>query len=147
MVSTKPYLLRAIYEWAEDNGLTPQVLVNAEVPDVVVPQEHVVDGQIILNIGSSAVQLHSMDNEFLRFSARFSGIEQSIVLPIESINAIFARENSQGIFFEEHDDESPTPEPTKSTAKDTLGSKVGPGKSPAKQANKSTKPSHLKIIK
>ena len=78
MPSTKPYLLRAIFEWAEENGFTPQVLVNAEASDVEVPLGHVVDGQIVLNIGSSAVQLHVMDNECLSFSARFSGIEQDI---------------------------------------------------------------------
>jgi stringent starvation protein B len=109
VTSTKPYLLRAIFEWAEDNGLTPQVLVNAEAPGVEVPQKHVVDGQIVLNISSTAVQLHVMDNDCLSFSARFSGVEQDIFLPIHSILAIFARENSQGIFFEESEDESQEP--------------------------------------
>jgi len=66
-----------------------------------VPSAHVVDGQIVLNVSSSAVQLHVMDNECLSFSARFSGVEQDIYLPMDSILAIFARENSQGIFFEE----------------------------------------------
>ena len=104
MTSTKPYLLRAIFEWAEDSGLTPQVLVNAELQGVEVPRQHVVEGQIVLNISSTAVKLHVMDNECLSFSARFSGVERDIFLPMESILAIFARENSQGIFFEEMDD-------------------------------------------
>ena len=99
MTSTKPYLLRAIFDWAEDNGFTPQVLVNANAEGVEVPEAHVVDGQIVLNISSSAIQLHVMDNECLSFSARFSGVEQDIFLPIDSILAIFARENSQGIFL------------------------------------------------
>lgn len=85
--------------------MTPQVLVNAEADGVEVPQKHVVDGQIVLNISSAAVQLHVMDNECLSFSARFSGVEQDIFLPIDSILAIFARENSQGIFFEDADEE------------------------------------------
>lgn len=144
MPSTKPYLMRAIFEWAEDNGFTPQVLVNAEASDVEVPLAHVVDGQIVLNIGSSAVQLHVMDNECLSFSARFSGIEQDIFLPMDSIMAIFARENSQGIFFEEIDNDDTDPEPTSPTP---VSTPPGP---PTKLPTK-TKPkrdaSHLKIIK
>lgn len=141
MTSTKPYLMRAIFEWAEDNDFTPQVLVNAEADGVEVPQAHVVDGQIVLNISSSAVQLHVMDNECISFSARFSGIEQDIFLPVDSILAIFARENSQGIFFEDMDDDSVDPEPS------------GPTRIPTKPTplNTKTKPkrdkSHLKIIK
>jgi len=110
MSSTKPYLLRAIFEWAEDNGFTPQVLVDANQSGVEVPRSHVVDGQIVLNIGSNAVQIHVMDNECLSFSARFSGVEQDIYLPIDSVMAIFARENSQGIFFEEIDDDGSDPD-------------------------------------
>ncbi len=137
MTSTKPYLLRAIFEWAEDNGFTPQVLVNADVAGVDVPEAHVVDGQIVLNIGSNAVQLHVMDNECLSFSARFSGVEQDIFLPIESILAIFARENSQGIFFEEVDDDGLEPDPTPGDNKSSEPTKLKPKRSS----------SHLKIIK
>lgn len=141
MTSTKPYLMRAIFEWAEDNGFTPQVLVNAEAEGVEVPSAHIVDGQIVLNISSSAVQLHVMDNECLSFSARFSGVEQDIFLPIDSILAIFARENSQGIFFEGADDDDLDPEPD------------GPPRelSEPTRLKTKTKPkrdtSHLKIIK
>ncbi len=135
ITSTKPYLIRAIFEWAEDNGFTPQVLVNAEVFGVEVPLNHVVDGQIVLNISSSAVKLHVMDNECLSFSARFSGVEQDIFLPIDSILAIFARENSQGIFFEEGDDDGADPSKS-STSQDS------------KQKSSTKKDtSHLKIIK
>ena len=73
--------------------------MNAEAPGVEVPLKHVVDGQIVLNISSAAVQLHVMDNECLSFSARFSGVEQDIFLPINSILAIFARENSPRNLF------------------------------------------------
>lgn len=138
IASTKPYLLRAIFEWTEDNGFTPQVLVNAEAAGAQVPRNHVVDGQIVLNISSSAVQLHVMDNECISFSARFSGVEQDIYLPIASILAIFARENSQGIFFENTDDDGTDP-----NAK--LAS-VQTSKKPTKaQPKRNT--SHLKIIK
>ena len=141
MNSTKPYLLRAIFEWAEDNGLTPQVLVNAETPGVEVPLKHVVDGQIVLNISSAAVQLHVMDNDCLSFSARFSGVEQDIFLPMNAILAIFARENSQGIFFEETE-EDPS-EPTLSTVKNV---DAGDSDDDDKPPRPSGGP-HLKIIK
>lgn len=140
MTSTKPYLLRAIFEWAEDNGFTPQVLVDAEADSVEVPVAHVVDGQIVLNISSSAVQLHVMDNECLSFSARFSGVEQDIFLPIDSILAIFARENSQGIFFEDVDGTDPEPSPDLPNVKDKSGAK------PTKLKTKNSS-SHLKVIK
>ena len=141
MTSTKPYLMRAIFEWAEDNGFTPQVLVNAEAKGVEVPAAHIVDGQIVLNISSSAVQLHVMDNECLSFSARFSGVEQDIFLPIDAILAIFARENSQGIFFEDMEESDLDPEPN------------GPAAVPSEPTRLKTKTkpkrdtSHLKIIK
>lgn len=140
MTSTKPYLLRAIFEWAEDNGFTPQVLVNASAEAVEVPQAHVVDGQIVLNISTSAIQLHVMDNECLSFSARFSGVEQDIFLPIDSILAIFARENSQGIFFEDGDDEL-DPDPTPPTQKVVEPTKLNTKQKPKRDT------SHLKIIK
>lgn len=140
--STKPYLLRAIFEWAEENGFTPQILVDANLPDVLVPMEHVVDGQIVLNIGSSAVQLHEMDNECVSFSARFSGKEQNIYLPIAAILAIFARENSQGIFFEEVSGDNTDPEPTKPVA-----DKPKPPTTLQTKSKPKRDTSHLKIIK
>ena len=140
MTSTKPYLLRAIFEWAEDNDLTPQLLVDAEIVGVEVPKNHVVDGQIVLNICSTAVHLHTMDNQCVSFSARFSGVEQDIYLPIESIMAIFARENSHGIFFEDMDDDGTDPDEVVLTDVSSGKVKKKPGK-----AKRDT--SHLKIIK
>ncbi|MFT6712521.1 MAG: stringent starvation protein B, partial [Arenicella sp.] len=140
--STKPYLLRAIFEWTEDNGFTPQVLVNAEASGAQVPRNHVVDGQIVLNISSNAVQLHIMDNECISFSARFSGVEQDIYLPIASILAIFARENSQGIFFEETDDDGTDPDAKLASVQ---ASKKSPKADPKAAPKRNT--SHLKIIK
>lgn len=140
MTSTKPYLLRAIFEWTEDNDFTPQVLVDADIDGVEVPRNHVVDGQIVLNISSTAVQLHVMDNHCLSFSARFSGVEQDIYLPIESIMAIFARENSQGIFFEDADDDGTDP--------DELILTEVPARGLKKSSSKAKRDaSHLKIIK
>ncbi len=146
MTTTKPYLLRAIFEWSEDNGFTPQVLVDAEIAGVEVPSEHVVDGQIVLNIASSAVQLHVMDNDCLSFSARFSGVERDIFLPIDSILAIFARENSQGIFFddiEEGLDPEPSPDQPKNSKKAPAKLKIKPNAPTSSKRSAA----HLKIIK
>lgn len=138
IASTKPYLLRAIFEWTEDNGFTPQVLVNADAAGAQVPRNHVVDGQIVLNISSSAVQLHVMDNECISFSARFGGVEQDIYLPIASILAIFARENSQGIFFENTDDDGTDPNVKLASVQTSKK---------ATKAEPKRNTSHLKIIK
>lgn len=144
MTSTKPYLLRAIFEWAEENGFTPQVLVNAEAAGVEVPLAHVVDGQIVLNVSSSAVVLHVMDNECVSFSARFSGVEHDIFLPMDSIMAIFARENSQGIFFEDMVDGF-DPDPNDGTKSGVSKAEPTPIKGKSSGADK--KSSHLKVIK
>lgn len=101
MSSTKPYLIRAIREWAIDHNLTPQILVDASSEGVDVPQEYVKSGQIILNIGGQAVQMNHLDNEELSFSARFGGVARLCTVPVESVLAIYARENGQGIFFKE----------------------------------------------
>jgi len=109
MISTRPYLIRAINEWACENGLTPHLLVNAQDEGVIVPVQHVHDGQIILNISPSAVQGIELGNEWIFFSARFSGQAMNIEVPVNSVLAIYARENGQGIFFPE-DDGSPEPD-------------------------------------
>jgi stringent starvation protein B len=97
MTSHRPYLLRALYEWIVDNGLTPHVLVDAGMPGVRVPAHAVKDGRIVLNIAERAVGGLRMDNESLRFSARFGGVSQSVLVPIEAVVAIYARENGQGM--------------------------------------------------
>lgn len=101
MISTKPYLIRAIREWASDNNLTPQILVDANMEGVHVPASYVSEGQIVLNIGDQAVEMLDMGNEHLSFAARFNGRPHNIDVPVESVLAIFARENGQGIFFKD----------------------------------------------
>lgn len=96
---SRPYLLRALYEWLNDNELTPQVVVDAGVVGVDVPQEYVQDGQITLNIAPSAVRDLLMDNVGLGFSARFGGVPRNIYVPMAAILAIFARENGMGMGF------------------------------------------------
>jgi stringent starvation protein B len=96
--STRPYLLRALYEWCADNGLTPYVA--AYVDDTVkVPREHVKNNEIVLNISMDATSNLKIDNDFLQFKARFGGVAREIVVPIDHIIAIYARENGQGMAF------------------------------------------------
>lgn len=97
---TRPYLLRALYEWMADNQLTPYLVVNAELPNVRVPPQHIKDGQITLNIAMSAVRGLQMDNQAVRFDARFGGVSQSLYVPMAAVIGLYARENGQGLFFD-----------------------------------------------
>ena len=97
--STKPYLIRALYEWCTDNGFTPHLSVKVQ-GQVRVPMEFVRNGEIVLNIAFGATSGLSMDNESVKFKARFGGVSREIYLPIDSILAIFASENGQGMAFE-----------------------------------------------
>ena len=99
MISTKPYLVRAIFEWCVDNGLTPYLTV-AVGARTRVPREFVRDGQIVLNVGPEATSQLVMGNEEITFQARFSGVAFSVVVPVESVAAIYAKENGQGLAFE-----------------------------------------------
>ncbi len=108
----RPYLLRAVLEWIVDNGLTPHLLVNATLPGVSVPQQSVRDGQIVLNIGITAVRNFDMDNDGIRFDARFSGQAMRVVVPIYAAVALYAMENGKGLIFPEEvfsDEETPPP--------------------------------------
>ena len=96
--STQPYLLRAIYEWCADAGYTPQILVKVD-GRTRVPPGYVKDGEIVLNIGAAATRNLTMDNEWIQFSARFSGASYEIAVPIDRVAAIFARENGEGLQF------------------------------------------------
>ena len=128
MTSNRPYLMRAIFEWIIDNGLTPHVLIDAEVPEVQVPRQYVDEGRIILNISPSAVQNFSFDNQWLSFNARFGGKPFEIFAPIHAIRAVYAAENSEGMMFEpmpESEVEPPTepepdPEPPKPSSRPAL---------------------------
>ncbi|MGE7990638.1 ClpXP protease specificity-enhancing factor [Pseudomonas sp. NPDC089554] len=100
MNSSRPYLVRALYEWIVDNDCTPHMLVNAEYPAVQVPQGFASDGQIVLNISPSAVRNLHMDNEAVSFEGRFGGVSHSLFVPAGAILGIYARENGQGMVFE-----------------------------------------------
>jgi stringent starvation protein B len=109
MSSSRPYLMRAIYDWIVDNQLTPYLLVNAEYPEVQVPVEYVNNGKIILNIDPNAVQGLDMDGDALSFHARFAGKPTYVWLPMAAALAIYARENGRGMVFSDDDDTPPEP--------------------------------------
>ena len=105
--STKPYLLRAIYEWCVDNGFTPYVSVAVDA-DTRVPMEYVRDGEIVLNIGPLASQHLKIGNEWLECAARFGGVAREISVPIAAIKEIYSRENGQGMAFAAQEEKSGT---------------------------------------
>ncbi len=96
--STRPYLIRALYEWCTDNGFTPYVAVLVD-DTVRVPNEYVKDGEIVLNISFDATSSLKLGNEFIEFKARFAGSAREIMVPINRVIAIYARENGQGMAF------------------------------------------------
>ena len=96
---TRPYMVRALYQWIEDNALTPYLMVDATADNVQVPKEHVQDGRIVLNIASRATGNMSMENDYIHFSARFGGVSQEIWVPLTAVMGIYAKENSQGMFL------------------------------------------------
>ena len=128
MTSNRPYLLRALYEWISDNAMTPHILVDAGFNGVDVPEQAVQKGKVILNIDNAAVHELEIGNEWLTFTARFSGRKHAVSVPLEAVLAIYSKENGQGMMFAK-DDEPLTP-----TDPD-----AGPEKPPRR--------SHLTIVK
>ncbi len=96
--STRPYLIRALYEWCTDNGFTPYVAVRVD-DSVQVPREYVKDGEIVLNISYDATSALQLGNDFIEFKARFGGKPRDIMVPVGRVIAIYARENGQGMAF------------------------------------------------
>lgn len=126
----RPYLLRAIYDWIVDSGLTPYVLVDATADGVVVPADHVNDGKIVLNVGPNAVAAFSLDDSALACDCRFGGRSFAVYLPMPSIQAVYARESGEGMVFEAEDFSASPPDDD-------------PGASPPKPSGGG----HLKIVK
>lgn len=126
MTSSRPYLVRALYQWIVDNHCTPHLLIDAELPGVEVPVEYVRDGRIVLNVAPSAVVGLQMDNDLISFNARFGGIPRDIVVPVAAVAGIYARENGQGMVFDT--EEAPPPD------------------SPSDDSEGSGRP-HLKVVK
>jgi stringent starvation protein B len=109
MTSQKPYLIRAIYDWILDNQNTPYLLVNTTFDGVQVPYEYINDNKIILNIEPDAVRNFHADNEWISFSARFSGKPMELFIPIAAVLAIYGKENNEGMFFTDEEISPPTP--------------------------------------
>jgi stringent starvation protein B len=108
MTSSKPYLVRALYEWILDNENTPYILVDTGSDRVLIPRGISSDGKVVLNLAPAAIQDLEMTNEHISFSARFNGVVEQIYCPVASLLAIYARENGEGMMFpvEETDSES-----------------------------------------
>jgi stringent starvation protein B len=96
--STRPYLIRALYEWCTDNGFTPFIAVQVD-ESVRVPHEFVKDGEIVLNVSFDATSALKLGNEFIEFKGRFGGVARDILVPVHRVLAIYARENGQGMAF------------------------------------------------
>lgn len=103
MSPSRPYLLRAIYDWLVDNALTPYLMVDALYPGVDVPQQYIEDGSIVLNIAPRAVGGLSLGNEAVEFNARFSGIGRHVYVPVMAVKAVYSFENGRGMVFEEEE--------------------------------------------
>jgi stringent starvation protein B len=97
-VSTKPYFIRAIYEWCSDCGFTPYLSVKVD-DRTRVPVEYVKNGEIVLNVSLNATRNLTINNELVQFSARFNGVSREVTIPVDRVQGIFARENGQGAFF------------------------------------------------
>ena len=97
-VSTKPYFIRAIYEWCSDCGFTPYLSVRVD-ERTRVPMEYVKNGEIVLNVSLNATRNLTVNNELIQFSARFNGVSREVSIPVDRVQGIFARENGQGAFF------------------------------------------------
>ena len=126
MTSNKPYLIRALNEWILDNGFTPYLILDAAVNDTSVPMEYVKDGQIVLNISSTAIRDLVIGDDHVAFSGRFGGVPHEIYAPMDAVMGIVAKENGEGMWFPRED------------------SDPGP---PAKPAMKKKGPPDLKVIK
>ncbi|MTD27900.1 ClpXP protease specificity-enhancing factor [Erwinia sorbitola] len=100
LTARRPYLLRAFYEWLLDNNLTPHLVVDINLPGVMVPLEYARDGQIVLNIAPRAVGNLELGNDEVRFSARFGGVPRQVSVPLAAVLAVYARENGAGTMFE-----------------------------------------------
>ncbi|WEN14559.1 ClpXP protease specificity-enhancing factor [Rhodanobacter sp. AS-Z3] len=145
MSSNRPYLLRAIYDWISDNELTPYILVDAGFPGVRVPPQVIKNGQVVLNLAMRAVANLDLGNDWIGFQARFSGVSQSIQIPVHAVLALYAQENGQGMMFpaEEDGGDPPTPPPAPESD-DTVSATSDSDAAGAKPARGAP---HLRVVK
>ena len=131
MTSHRPYLLRAMYDWISDNGLTPYILVDAAAPGVQVPPGSVKDGRVVLNVAARAVAKLELGMDKVSFLARFSGVSRIVEAPMHAILAIYAHETGQGMMFPA---ENASPQPPSADV-------AAAATAPAKKGN------HLRVVK
>lgn len=147
MTSTRPYLIRAIYEWITDNRCKPFLLLDASVPGVRVPAQAIKDGQVLLNIAPHSVDRLELGLEEIRFNARFSGVSQSIVAPVAAVLAIYAQENGQGMMFPAESQAEAGPEDDSArTALAAVDASPAPDDEPPQPPPERMRPS-LRIVK
>lgn len=139
LLSTKPYLVRALHEWCTDSGLTPHLLVTVNA-QTRVPMAYVKDGEIVLNLNYSATKGLVIDNDAITFSARFNGASTNLYIPMSAVRGLFARENGQGMFFEIEPVEDHMADESMQTQAEELEAKA------AEKQPKQQKPT-LKIVK
>lgn len=135
MTSRRPYLFRALYDWINDNSMTPYIVVDTSLPDVLVPQEFVQDNRIVLNIGSTATQGLSIGDENILFSARFGGQSMEVIVPMTAVLGIYAKESGKGMLFTDVDEPRDPNDPN---------DPIDPNDDPAP---KGPKPPHLTVVK
>lgn len=154
MLSSRPYLARGLYEWLLDNQHTPYIVVDAEQPGVSVPRQFVQNGQIVLNVGPTAVRDLQIENDAIYFHARFGGQPMQVVVPMPALVAIYAKENGVGMVFG-HEPSMPVPEeegstpegkPELSSVDTEQDSSTKPGSDKGKGAKPRKRPS-LRVIK
>lgn len=154
-VSTKPYLIRAIYEWCVDQGLTPHLAVLVD-EHTVVPPGYAHDGQIVLNVCRDATNNLQMGNETISFQARFGGVSHHLLIPVGNVLAVYARENGHGMAFEPESASDPHPDdlPSEVAERDAIsGEGMGAdemteqGKTAEDRSGPTSRGSHLKVIK
>lgn len=130
MTSSRPYLIRALYEWINDNKETPHILVNSKMKGVEVPKGFDNDGEIVLNISPSAAGALRMGNDAVSFIAGFKGVKYNVVIPINAVRAVYSRETGQGMIFDELEDD-----------------REEPVFAPTEESTTVPKPSFLKLVK
>ena len=143
-VSTKPYLVRAIWEWCVDQGFTPYMAARVD-EHTMVPAGFARDGQIVLNLGPEATHKLAMENDFISFQARFNGVQHALLIPVANVLAVYARENGHGMAFDPEPVEEEEPEAVPS-------SPAAPAAAPASAPRGGDEPprprgGHLKIVK
>jgi stringent starvation protein B len=111
MTSNRPYLIRAMYEWISDNGMTPYLLVDAGHDNVEVPRHTIKDGRVVLNVAAHAVANLELGNQVIRFMARFSGVSHAVQFPVQAVQAIYAQETGQGMMLPQEDGGGDLPNP------------------------------------